>query len=210
MKVILIGASGTIGKRIADSIKHKHELVQVSRTSGDIQADITSSDSIENLYRQVGKFDALINVAGNGKRASLQDLTKETIDTTLQSKLVSQINLVLIGQRYINPSGSFTLSSGFLGEYPVPLSISWGIINAGIEAFVKNAAIELQNGVRINAVSPGLVKETAELMASSDESIVKDFYNNLRNQNRVSLEELLPVYIESLEGNRTGFVFKVH
>jgi len=49
------------------------------------------------------------------------------------------------------------------------------IFNAGINVFVKNAAIELKNEVRINVVSPGLVIETTDLMESSEELIKKDF-----------------------------------
>ena len=78
----------------------------------------------------------------------------------INSKLLGQINLVLIGQHFINPKGSFTLTSGSLSEDPIVLGAAVSTVNGAVDAFVRAAAIETENGVRINAVAPGVVEES--------------------------------------------------
>ena len=65
MKIIIVGASGTIGKHVLAALKNDHEIITAGSKSGDFQVDITSTESIENFYKQVGKFDALISTSGN-------------------------------------------------------------------------------------------------------------------------------------------------
>lgn len=53
MKIILVGASGTIGKAVDAELGKRHEVVRVSRNSGDVQVDISDPGSIHRLYEQV-------------------------------------------------------------------------------------------------------------------------------------------------------------
>ncbi len=64
MKIIIVGATGTMGKHLSSAFEKEHEIVRVAATGGDIQTDITSTESIENMFKQVGPFDALISTAG--------------------------------------------------------------------------------------------------------------------------------------------------
>jgi NAD(P)-dependent dehydrogenase (short-subunit alcohol dehydrogenase family) len=164
MKVIVVGATGTIGKEVVNLLSSGHELVRVAHRSGDLRVDITSKASIDQLYRAVGPFDAVISTTGLVKFGSFNELTDEDYMLGLTSKLMGQVNLVCIGLNYINDRGSFTLTSGVLSQHPIPGSCSVSMVNAGIEGFVRAAALELPRGVRINVVSPIFVKETVEAM----------------------------------------------
>lgn len=73
---------------------------------------------------------------------------------------MGQVNLVLIGQHYINPNGSFTLTSGSLAHDPIKLAASVSAVNAAIDGFVRGAAVELEHGIRINSVAPGVVEDS--------------------------------------------------
>lgn len=160
MKIIIVGASGTIGKQVAASLEKEHEIIRVGSKSGDIQADITDPESITNLFKQAGSFDALISAVGDAYFGPLKTATDQNFRIGINSKLMGQINLVLIGQHYINPKGSFTLTSGVLSHDPVLGSANPAVTNGAIDAFVRAAAIELENGVRINAVSPGVLEDS--------------------------------------------------
>ncbi len=164
MKVIVIGATGTIGKEVVNLLSSSHEVIGVAHRSGDFQVDITSKASIDQLYRAVEPFDALISTAGGGRFARLNELTDEDYMWGLTYKLMGQVNLVRMGQEYIKDGGSFTFTSGAAGRYPIPGSSSISMVNAGLEGFVRAAALEMERGVRINVVSPIFVKETAEAM----------------------------------------------
>lgn len=160
MKIILVGASGTIGKHIADSFGPEHEVIRTGSKSGDIHTDITSAASIENLFRQAGSFDALVCTAGDAHFGPLNSMTEAQFRIGINSKLMGQVNLVLIGQHFINPHGSFTLTSGVLSHDPVLTGANPSAVNGAIESFVRAAAIELTQGVRINAVSPTVVEDS--------------------------------------------------
>src|ERR1044072_3073755 len=98
MKIIIVGATGTMGKHLADVVEKEHEVVRVASKDGDIQADITSVESIENLFRQAGPFDALISTAGPSYVGPWKNLTNKEFRKGVEGKMMGQINLVLIGQ----------------------------------------------------------------------------------------------------------------
>ncbi|XQW88397.1 hypothetical protein ACOYXV_19060 [Aeromonas veronii] len=70
-------------------------------------------------------------------------MSDEQWQTTIQSKLMGQINLVNIGLNYINQGGSFTLISGILNIKPIPLAIADATTSGAIDTFVQCVAHEL-------------------------------------------------------------------
>lgn len=162
MKIIIVGASGTMGQHLTNTLKKDHEVVTAATKGCDIQVDITSTDSIENMFKQVGAFDALISTAGPTFVGPWKKLTDKEFRKGVEGKMMGQINLVLIGQHYINPKGSFTLISGALTHDPQLNFANASAANGAIEGFVKAAAIELSNGVRINAVSPTVIEASPQ------------------------------------------------
>jgi NAD(P)-dependent dehydrogenase (short-subunit alcohol dehydrogenase family) len=162
MKIIIVGATGTMGKHLTNAFEKDHEIIRVGAKSGDIQADITSAESIESLFKQAGKFDALISLAGPTYVGPWKNLTDKEFRKGIEGKMMGQINLVLIGQHYINPKGSFTLISGALTHEPQRNFANASAANGAVEAFVRAAAIELENGIRINAVSPTVIEDSPQ------------------------------------------------
>jgi len=193
MKIIVVGATGTIGRSVAKLLLAEHNVVKVASKSGDFRVDITRRDSLERLFREVGPFDALVCTAGIARFAPLGELSDEDFRIGLASKLMGQVNLVRIGLSQISDRGSFTLTSGVLSQQPMPGSSSISMINAAIEGFVRAAALELPRGIRINAVSPPWVKETLEALGM-DSSI------------GMPAERVAQAYRTSVTGTRSGLV----
>jgi len=162
MRIIIVGASGTMGTYLTCTLEKEHQIVKVSTTSGGIPTDITSPESIENMYRKAGAFDALICTAGPTYVGPWKNMTHREFQKGLEGKLMGQINLVLIGQHFINPNGSFSLITGGLTREPQRNFANASAANGAIEAFVRAAAIELENGIRINAVSPNVIENSPQ------------------------------------------------
>lgn len=162
MKIIIVGASGTMGTYLSGALENEHEIVRADRNSRHVQVDITSTESIENMYKKVGRFDALICTAGPTYVGPWINLTDKTFRNGVEGKMMGQINLVLIGQHYINPKGSFTLISGALTHEPQKNFANASAANSAVEGFVRAAAIELENGIRINAVSPTVIENSPQ------------------------------------------------
>ncbi len=162
MKNLIVGATGTIGKHLASAFEKDHEIVRAATKGGDMQVDITSTVSIEKLFKQVGTFDALISTAGPTYVGPWVNLTDKTFRKGVEGKMMGQINLVLIGQHHINPKGSFTLITGALTHEPQLNFANASAANGAVEGFVRAAAIELGNGIRINAVSPTVIENSPQ------------------------------------------------
>lgn len=154
MKILLIGATGNIGKLIYPALAENHEVVTAGRTHGDYKVDISSFSSIELLFKQLTNIDAVICTAGDSMSAELHLMDTEKYKAGIQQKVLSQINLVLIGMNYLNDNGSFTLISGKMGEKPAKGASGKAVANGAINSFVLASALEMPRGIRINVVSP--------------------------------------------------------
>jgi NAD(P)-dependent dehydrogenase (short-subunit alcohol dehydrogenase family) len=167
MRVILIGGSGTIGREVAQALRLAHEVVIAGRNSADLTVDISDPESIEEMFKRAGTFDAVVSAAGSARFGPLDDLDYDDFLFSFKNKLMGQVNLVRIGRTYINDNGSFTLTSGVLANKPMPGSSAVSMVNAGLEGFVRAAQLELERGVRVNVVSPVWVQETLIAMGRS-------------------------------------------
>jgi NAD(P)-dependent dehydrogenase (short-subunit alcohol dehydrogenase family) len=196
MRVIVIGAAGTIGKAVVEALADRHEVVRVGRRSGDHQVDIASKDSIERFYAAVGPFDALVSAAGDARFGTLDSLTDEDFAFSLANKLMGQVNLVRAGLAHIRDAGSFTLTSGLLARYPAKGSGAITLVNAGLEGFARVAALEAPRGVRVNVVSPTWVSETLVAMGRD-------------GSGGLPAATVARAYVESVEGTRTGEILDV-
>jgi len=162
MKIIIVGATGTMGKYLANAFEKEHEVIKAASKNADIAVDITSAESIENMYKKAGAFDALVCTAGPTYVGPWKKMTDKEFRKGVEGKMMGQINLVLIGQHYINPKGSFSLITGALTHEPQLNFANASAANGAVEAFVRAAAIELENGIRINAVSPTVIEDSPQ------------------------------------------------
>jgi len=198
MRVLIVGASGTIGRAVTAELGQRHDVVTAGRNSGDIQLDITDSESIRAAYADAGPLDAVVSTAGMVKFAPFAQLDSEGYEIGLRDKLMGQVNLVLIGRDSISDGGSFTLTTGVLDREPIVAGSSASMVNGAVNAFVGAAAIEMPRGQRINAVSPGVIQEAMEAYAPY-----------FRGFESVPAARAALAYSRSVEGARTGIVFRV-
>lgn len=159
MKIVVIGATGTIGEAVADALAERHEVVRASRR-GPVKADLEEVESLERLFETVRDVDAVVCCAGTAAFKPLQDLTDEDLELGLRSKLMGQVNLARTAMQYLRDGGSITLTSGVLAREPMPGGAAFSLVNAAVEGFVTAAALELPRGLRVNVVSPPWISET--------------------------------------------------
>ena len=198
MKILLIGANGTVGSAVDKELAQRHEVIRIGRSSGDFQVDISDSASIRALFEKTGKFDALVCAAGNVTFAPLAEMSSQSFALGLQDKLMGQVNLLLIGREFVNDGASFTFTSGILSRDPIRSGASAALVNGALDSFVRAAAIELPRGLRVNSVSPNVL---VEAMGS--------YAPYFRGYKPVPAADVALAYAKSVEGLQTGQTFHV-
>jgi len=163
-RVLVVGASGLLGRSIVKVLGDTAEVVAASRSGSSEIVDITDSHSIEQLFARIGEVDAVICVAGMVPFLPWQETTGDDWATGLASKLMGQVDLVRIGAPFVRDGGALILTTGVLSEHPIPGSSIVTTVNSAVDGFVRAAAIEVGRGVRVTAVSPGWISETMEAM----------------------------------------------
>ncbi|MCP4143198.1 MAG: short chain dehydrogenase [Chloroflexi bacterium] len=199
MKILIVGGNGTIGKKVSAHFAKKHEVIIGGRKSGDVILDIVDSNAIKNTFEQTGNVDAILCIAGEAKWDAFESLSEEDFHIGLNSKLMGQVNLVRIGQNYLNKGGSFTLSTGILADHPVVMTTSAAMVNGGIHSFVKAVSLELKNEQRINVVSSGLVEDAVE-----------HYEAYFPGHNPIPMRKVVNGYVKSVEGKGTGEIIRMY
>src|SRR6266550_8596916 len=164
MRILLIGATGTIGKAIAATLGSRHEVLLASRQQAPLRVDIADPASIRSLCAKVGKVGAVISAAGQARFKPFDELSDADFRFSVDNKLMGQVNLVRYGLASVVDGGSITITSGVLAQQPSRGSAAISLVNAGLEGFARAAALEAPRGIRINVVSPPWVTETLQAL----------------------------------------------
>jgi NAD(P)-dependent dehydrogenase (short-subunit alcohol dehydrogenase family) len=192
MRIVVVGATGTIGGAVSAALESRgHHVVRVGASSGDFRADIANPTSIRALYAGVGRVDAVVCCAGVAKSGALHDLTDADFATSVQSKLMGQVNLVRYGLGVVTEGGSFTLTSGDLSQKPAPRASAMSMAGAAVEAFARSAALDLEGRHRVNVVSPVWVAES-RMKAGLDP------------MPGIWAKDLARYYVDFVDGEQTG------
>ena len=197
-KIVVIGATGTLGQAVSAELKARHEIIEVGATRGQYHVDSTDPASVEKLFREICKVDGVVTTTGKVHFGPLPEMTVEQFWVGLRDKLMGQINVVLVGQQYVNDGGSFTLTSGILTDEPIREGANATTVNLALEGFMRGAAIELPRGIRINVVSPTVLTESLGAYAPY-----------FRGFEPVTAQRAAQAYLRSVEGAQTGRVYRV-
>ncbi|HKO15573.1 MAG TPA: short chain dehydrogenase [Gemmatimonadaceae bacterium] len=195
MRILIIGATGTIGRAVVHALEDRHDLLLASRTKAAHRVDITDPKSLRALYDAVGRVDAVVSAAGGAAWKPLAQLADADFERSLHDKLMGQVNVVRFGFDHVNDGGSITVTSGILARQPQASSAAVSLVNAGLEGFVRAAALEAPRGIRVNVVSPPWVSETLEAMHQNPE-------------NGLPADVVAEAYVASVEGDATGEVIE--
>lgn len=195
MRILVVGATGTIGRAVAEAFSPQHEIVAVTRTTAPTRVDVTDADSIRAMYRAVGPIDAMVSVTGQAKWLPLVQLSDDDFAFSLRNKLMGQVNLVRLGFDSVRDGGVMVVTSGILARAPMAGSAASSLVNAGLEGFMRAAALEAPRGIRVVAVSPPWLTETLQKLGI-DTGI------------GLPAKTVAQTYVQAVEGKANGAVLE--
>lgn len=203
LKIVVVGGSGTLGTAVVSELAKRHQIINIGRKSGDVQADFTDIKRMRDAFDRIGQVDAVVSAAGSTAFLPLAefkaaDLSESMYALGIQNKLMGQVNLALLARDYLVDGGSITLTSGILADHPIAAGSSASLVNGALEAFVMAAAVELPRGLRINIVSPSVLTEA-----------MKDYGPFFLGFEPVPAARAALAFSRSIEGLQTGQVYKV-
>ena len=190
MKIVIIGSTGLIGGAVNRALKGRHEVIGVSRNSQP-RVDIEDHASIRSLFEAITGIDAVVSCAGAGAWKPVPELTDQDLAYSVSSKLMGQVNVIRHALAKLRDNGSVTVTSGVLAQHAAPGSAAVSMINAGLEGFVRGAALDATRGIRVNVVSPPWVKETL-VKLGRDPSI------------GLSADDVAKAFVKAVEGDMRG------
>ncbi len=199
MKILVIGGTGTIGKKIVEHFSKNNEVLIAGRRSKEYKVDIGDTKSIKSLFKKTGKLDAIICAAGEAKWAPFKDLSEADFHIGLRSKLMGQVNVVRIGRKYLRRKGSITLTTGILADDPVYQTASAAMVNGGIHSFVQAVALELKKKIRVNVVSSGVVMDA-----------YAKYETYFPGHPPIAMDRMVMGYVRSVNGRGTGEVIRIY
>jgi NAD(P)-dependent dehydrogenase (short-subunit alcohol dehydrogenase family) len=193
MKILVVGAAGTIGAAVTKALEPRHEVLRASFSRSPLAVDLGDPESIRRLFAKVGRVDAVVGAAGRAAYRPLFALTDADFALGFANKLMGQVDLVRLGIDAVADGGSFTLTAGIMSRQPAPGGAAITMVNAALEGFARAAALELPRGIRINTVSPGWLRESL-VAAGSDPSL------------GTPVAVVVKRYVQAVEGTMTGQV----
>ena len=166
-KVVVVGGSSGIGLATAELVRREGADVIVASRNVDrldavaaklnaiaIPADVTSDDSVAELFRRCGPVDHVVVTAAQLRTGPFKTVAMADVRATMEGKFWGAWRVAQ--QAQIRAGGSLTLVSGFLSVRPRPNSAIVSAANGALESLSRALALELAP-VRVNAVSPGII-----------------------------------------------------
>lgn len=166
-KIVVIGGSSGIGLATAELAKGQGaEVVIASRSAAKLEpvaerlkvaaipADVTSDQSVAELFRRTGPVDHVVLTAAQLRTGPFRTVAMDDVRATMEGKFWGAWRVAREAE--IRPGGSLTVVTGFLSVRPRPNSAIISAANGALESLARALALELAP-VRVNAVSPGMI-----------------------------------------------------
>ena len=182
-KVVISSRKADICEEVANAINIELAGDASNSTGGAvaIPANISHKDELQRLVdttrAKLGKIDILIcNAAVNPYYGSMQDLPDEAFDKILGVNIKSNhwlVNMVLPEMK-MRKDGSIIIVSSIGGLRGSPVLGAYCISKAADLQLVRNLATEYgRDNVRVNAISPGLVRTDFARALWEDPKVLK-------------------------------------
>jgi len=165
--VLVIGALGTIGSAITDTVRAANGDVIRADVSfpqgileeGQIALDATQYSSVQSTFQELrGKITDIVSTVGMLATGNVRDIDTDHTDQVIKVNLVAQLYVLSEGLKCLPEGGTITVLSSQAAQHG---AAGWGLYSATKSALIRlvesAAKEEGASGIRVNAIAPGSV-----------------------------------------------------
>jgi len=184
---LVVGGSSGIGRATAALMLDRGAAVWIAgRTQAKLDAalasfgadaraqsvalDMTDGASIKTGLSGIedASLDALTVTASSAVHGPFSELAVEEARAMFDSKFWGPYRLARAALPKLRDGGAITFFSGVLSRRPGLNCSALGAVNAAVEGLARDLALELEPRLRVNCVSPGMVRTEAYAKVPAD------------------------------------------
>lgn len=165
--LMLVARSKKNLDNIAEQLRHKTRVEVFAM-------DVSDADACVDLFKKAnfefGRVDVLVNNAGFHQRGPVESVDADDLGRMIDVNLRAPVMLTRIALPYLREAGAGAIINvgSLAGRTPVPGSATYAASKAGLRAFTRSLADELQGtGIKLAVVSPGPI-DTGFIMSDVD------------------------------------------
>jgi NAD(P)-dependent dehydrogenase (short-subunit alcohol dehydrogenase family) len=168
---------------------------EIGHSAAGIQGDVSHLGDIEKVYQtireQKGKLDILFANAGTGEFAPLGQITEEHFDKQFDLNVKGTLFTVQGALPLMPAGGAIVLNASLVSVKGSPAFSVYSATKAALRSFARNWAVDLKGkGIRVNAVSPGVIPTPG--------------YHTSLGMTKQQLDEYIQSVIPAIPLGRTG------
>ena len=160
---------------------------ELGKAVAGVKTDVTNERDVEAMVaaavEKFGRLDVAFNVAGAARSGAIVNLSEGDWDFTVDLVLKGVFLSTKHEARQMQASGvrgAIVNISSLNAHVPMFAGSAYASGKAGVEMFSKNAALELgRDGIRVNAILPGLVATPLTTFFTENETIKQDFLDRI-------------------------------
>jgi 3-oxoacyl-[acyl-carrier protein] reductase len=193
-KIIIIGGSKGIGKAITENLLSDHQVVNISRTSPDIQHANLSHfrcDVLTDDLPEIEAADGLIYCPGSINLKPFNRLSVDDFKTDFEINVIGAVKCIQAYTKALatSESASIVLFSTVATKLWMPFHASIATAKSAVEGLTKSVAADLAPKIRVNAIAPTI----------TDTELAAKFLRNERMVESTIQRHPLKKYLEPTE-----------
>ncbi len=208
-RLALVGRAGEALEEVAQEITHAGGEALA------VVADVTVGADAERVVRETverfGGLDVLVNAAGILNNGTVESTTLAAWDEMLNVNLRAVFHLMQLSVPHLKRRpGNVVNVSSVTGLRAFPGVLAYCVSKAGVDQLTRCAALELAaDGVRVNAVNPGVVRTEVHKRGGMSEGDYAAFLERSRTTHplgRVGAAEEVAELILFLASQRAAWI----
>ena len=159
--VVLTASSAASAQRAVDQLKEQDKGANVFGISPDLASLASVREAYEQVVKQHGRLDIVVNNAGLSESTPLLNYTEETFDKVMDLNVKGVFHSARIAAEIMEKQGCGVIlnTSSMVSIYGQPSGVAYPTSKFAVNGLTVSLARELgPKGIRVNAVAPGITE----------------------------------------------------